>query len=466
MRTLFAKLFLAFCATIIAGALLSFFIMGWLFPKHVWTEAWRSAARQNLRMAGVVGVRIYETEGRRALRRYVRRLEGEGPARYYFLDAGGRELTGRPVPREVLKQRRVPKPDRPVRRLLPPPPYQILRLAGPSGSAYSLIRHAPPPPRMTPRPSPFLITLASLLAVGMVLCFFLARHLTAPLRILQGTARDLASGHLSARVGAGLKERKDEFGALARDFDHMAERLQELLEAQRRLLRDVSHELRSPLTRLGVALELAKDKAPEEIHALLERIGKESERLNRLIGQVLTLARLEQLREPETAEELDLDGLVHGVVQDAAFEATKRDCTVALVRSEPVRVRGSAELLQSAVDNVVRNALRHAPAGTAVEVSLGVDTAGAVPMGVIAVRDRGPGVPEEAIGRLFHPFYRVDSSRDRRSGGVGLGLAIAHRAVRLHGGTLRAANVSDGGLRVEIRVPVLCGERSAASGDE
>ncbi|SHF05115.1 two-component system, OmpR family, sensor histidine kinase CpxA [Desulfacinum infernum DSM 9756] len=453
MKTLFAKIFLAFCATIVGGALLSFLIMGWLFPKHVWTEAWRSAARQGLRMAGIVGVRIYEGEGEEALRRYVQSLEGEGPARLFFLDDRGRELTGRPVPKDALEPPPPPPNERPRRRVLPPPQYQVLRIVGPSGSTYTLLRHVPPPPPMTPRPHPFLIPLVVLLAAAVVLCFFLARHLTAPLRTLQVTARRLASGDLAARVGPALTARGDQFGALARDFDHMAERLQELMEAQRRLLRDVSHELRSPLTRLGVALELAKDKASNDLHPLLERIEKESERLNRLIGHVLTLGRMEQLREPEAAEEVALDDLVRNIAQDAAFEAAEKDCTVTVRSRAAVRVRGSADLLRSAVENVVRNAVRHAPTGTEVEVSLELDSTGEAPMGVIAVRDRGPGVPEEEIPRLFQPFYRVEPSRDRRSGGVGLGLAIAHRAVTLHGGTIRAENVPGGGFRVEIRVP-------------
>jgi two-component system sensor histidine kinase CpxA len=235
----------------------------------------------------------------------------------------------------------------------------------------------------------------------------------------------------------------------------MAERLEQLVSSQRRRLGDVSHELRSPLARLEVALELARRRAGDSAAEALDRIGRESRRLDELIGQLLSLERMSSHEAESDRRRVDLGRLLGEVVADARFEAETGGRTVTLFVERDATVLGSAELLRSALENVVRNAVAHAPAGTAVDVSLAV-TGAAEQRGaaLITVRDRGPGVPEVELGRLFEPFHRVSEARDRQSGGVGLGLAITRRAVEWHGGTVAASNHPDGGLEVAIRLPL------------
>jgi len=294
--------------------------------------------------------------------------------------------------------------------------------------------------------------LVALLLSGLV-CFGLVRYLTAPLITLRAATRQLARGDLTARTGAAKRARRDEVADLGRDFDAMAARLEALVESQRQLLGDISHELRSPLSRLSMALALARRHAAqspsEEVTVALERIGREATRLNTLIGQLLELTRLESGESEGAAEVVDLEELVREVVADADFEAQNTEHTVQLVGSQSCRVTGSRDLLHSALENVVRNAVRHTAPGTPVEVSLACESAEAI----IRVRDHGPGVPDEALEQLFRPFYRVEAARDRESGGVGLGLAITQRAIRSHGGSVSATNAPGGGLQIELRLP-------------
>lgn len=325
-------------------------------------------------------------------------------------------------------------------------------LALPLDDDYVLVAEVPPPSRLDRLLDPYglVLRLGAALAVVLAVSWLLARSLAAPIRELRRATRRLASGDLGARVVPALGNRRDETAELGRDFDRMAARIEDLVAAQQRLLRDISHELRSPLARLGVALELARQKAGAEAALSLDRIGREAERLNDLIGQLLALTRLEGAGELPVREEVDLAELLQEVARDADFEARGRNCSVQVEACEPARVTGIPELLRRAVENVVRNAVRFTAEGTAVAVSLRQTAAGAAR---IEVRDRGPGLPEAALLEVFRPFYRVADARDRGTGGAGLGLAIAERAVRLHGGTIRAENEPDGGLRVTIELP-------------
>jgi two-component system sensor histidine kinase CpxA len=234
----------------------------------------------------------------------------------------------------------------------------------------------------------------------------------------------------------------------------MAERVETLVNAQQRLIRDISHELRSPLTRLGVALELARRRAGTEANSSLDRIGREAESINEMIGQLLSLSRVESGTDGLRNVKLDLCDLIQGVADDAEFEARSRDRSVRVLACEACVMMGATELLRSAIENVVRNAVHYTEDRTEVEIALRCEVVEDEKYAVIRVRDHGTGVPEEAIDKIFHPFYRIEDARDRQTGGTGLGLAIAARAVRLHGGTIKAANVSDGGLVVEMRLPM------------
>ena len=241
-------------------------------------------------------------------------------------------------------------------------------------------------------------------------------------------------------------DRADELGELARTFDRMAERLQTLLAAERRLLLDISHELRSPLARLSVASELALSQEHRE--AALNQIQKESERMNTLVGQLLQVTRAEGDPAALRLEPVRVDELLRELIEDCSIEARARPCSLALEAPVPVTVEGDPELLRRAVENVVRNGIRFAPADSQVEITSAMAGARLT----IRVRDYGPGVPEEELSSIFDPFYRVQADRSRASGGVGLGLAIARRAVELHKGRLQARNANPG-LTVEIELP-------------
>jgi two-component system sensor histidine kinase CpxA len=285
---------------------------------------------------------------------------------------------------------------------------------------------------------------AFVMGAGVLLCYWLALYLTSPVRKLEKAVERFGRGDLAARVGSN---RRDELGQLARTFDRMAERLETLLTAERRLLLDISHELRSPLARLGVAVELAR--SGDDANLALNRIQKESDRLNTLVGQLLQVTRAEG--DPTSLRHipLRLDELVQQLVEDSSIEAAAHGCKLKFEQREAVTVAGDPELLGRAVENVIRNAIRYAPRETAVEVSLARQNGKAV----VGVRDRGSGVPEEALPRLFDAFYRVEGDRDRASGGIGLGLSIARRAMELHKGSIRARNARPG-LEVEMEMPV------------
>src|SRR5437588_2278530 len=287
-----------------------------------------------------------------------------------------------------------------------------------------------------------------------VFCYWLARDLSTPMEQLRGVTQELSEGNLAARVNGKLLRRHDEIGHLGRDFNVMAQRVESLVEAQRRLLGDISHELRSPLARQGVALGLARRRSGPEAVTALDRIEREGERINEMIGQLLALSRIESGTDGLENVRVDLSALVREVAEDADFEARSHDRSVQIIEDEPLQMVGVPELIRSAIENVVRNAIRHTEKHTQVELSLASESVNGNLWAAIRVRDHGKGVPENAIEEIFRPFYRVEDARDRTTGGTGLGLSIAARAVRLHRGTINASNAKDGGLIVEIGLPL------------
>ena len=286
---------------------------------------------------------------------------------------------------------------------------------------------------------------------GVAFCYSVSRYLTKPLARLGEAAANIAEGRLDTRVDPSLTNRRDEIAELARNFDRMAERIEGLISGQRRLLGDVSHELRSPLSRLMVALSLLKQgvkQGPaEEVGENLERIGLEARRLDTLIGQLLALTRIDSGVDRGSPAPFDLTSLVQEVANDGDFEARARNRGVTIQQADGCTVSGFEELMRSAVENIVRNAIRHTVEGTAVEISL---QAGAT-RALLRVRDYGPGVPQSMLSEIFLPFRRVANGN---SEGAGLGLAIAERAVHIHRGTIRAMNAPKGGLIVEMDLPL------------
>jgi signal transduction histidine kinase len=385
----------------------------------------------------------YESGGAPRLKAYLDRIDRHFQIEQHLTDASGRDLATGEDRSAWLTQ---PQP-RPL-----PWPLGMFSSLGHRGEQFVMVA---PASRDTPyrwitvvRPTfdpwsflPYYLLV--FLAIAL-LCWLLAVNLASPLRALARTVDRFGRGDLSARVHS---RRRDEIGNLARAFDEMAERMETLLTAERRLLQDISHELRTPLARLSFAAELSKTAVDRG--AATVRLKKEIDRLTDLVGALLQVTRAEGDPSSRNLTDLPLKDFLREVVDDCAVEAEARGCRVNLEAPESLHFRGDRELLRRAMENIVRNAIRYAPEGTPVEVKL----ASALDDAEISVRDYGPGVPEAELPKIFKPFFRVDESRDSSTGGVGLGLAIAHRAVTVHHGTMTARNAGPG-LLVSIELPL------------
>jgi two-component system, OmpR family, sensor histidine kinase CpxA len=453
MKSLFLRIFLSFWLAQALFVVLAIVVTLAFRPRSSTWEGLRTTVLND-------SVNAYEEGGDKQLRQYFENLETTQHLRAYLFDEHGVEVSHRAAPDWAMRVAaggpRMPRDG----FIIPAPLVQRDSRASFDGAhRYTLVLGLPPGPRVFfgPRGMPIPGLIIAIISSGLV-CYFLSWYLTKPIVRLRAATRQLAAGDLTTRTGAPASSRRDEVAGLMRDFDAMAERLETLLKAQSRLLNDISHELRSPLARLNVALGLARQRAGGENSEMLERIELEASRLNELIGRILTLARLEdgEQRVPQTP--VPLDELVLNVAEDAEFEAQARHCHVRTVIPEgDWGVRGNASLLHSAVENVMRNAIRYTQEGTTVEIELTSRERAGGSEAVLTVSDSGPGVPPHALAKMFEPFYRLDDARGRMTGGVGLGLAITERAVRFHGGKVTALNRAEGGLRVEIRLPLITG---------
>jgi two-component system sensor histidine kinase CpxA len=389
--------------------------------------------------------RAFEDGGSARLADYLGRLNSYTESEYFLTDWRGTDLISG-VDRSGLLARRGLRPRRAsvgwVRLgwLFPrDPPPVLVRTS--RDRRYRLITVLPHRPRIALFDSlAYFLWLPLLIAV---LCYVLAVHLASPIRSLRRILERFGRGDLAVR---SQLTRRDEIGELAQAFNRMADQIATLLSAERRLLQDVSHELRSPLARLGFAVELARTTPDREV--ALGRIRKEADRLNHLVDELLQLTRAEGDPGARNLEDVDLGQLLQELVTDCALEADAQGCRLALSVARGVVVTGDRELLRRSCENVLRNAIRHAPPGTNVEVEMARHDGRAA----MTVRDHGPGVPREVMSDIFKPFYRVEGDRNRSSGGVGLGLAIARRAVELHQGKVNAFN-ADPGLVVAIELP-------------
>jgi signal transduction histidine kinase len=474
MRSLFLKIFFWFGLVMVFANIASF-VTGIIterrsqFPRQ-------SPMAQVFSVYAQSAVEVFERDGKAALAAYLERVEHASKIHAVLFDNLGNEVSGRTVPDGVANAISRVSEDSPyVFYFLPQQARPIAAhfVRGPRGAEYVLAGELPkpdfpgPPPRLGEAGSfAFGLRLIArsflpVLLVGGLFCYWLAKYLSKPIVQLRGATHELSAGNLSARVDQTLLKRRDELGNLGRDFNVMAGRIESLMDAQRRLLADISHELRSPLARQGVALGLARRNAGPQATPALDRIEREAGRLNEMIGQLLALSRVESGAERPDSEEIDLAALVQEVADDADFEARGRERSVRVVQSEPLKTKGVFELIRSAIENVMRNAVRYTAAGTQVEVAVTSEGVNRAQFALIRVRDHGKGVPEESIREIFRPFYRVEDDRDRKTGGTGLGLSIAARAVRLHQGTIKAVNADGGGLIVEIRLPIKAGTPNA-----
>jgi two-component system sensor histidine kinase CpxA len=287
--------------------------------------------------------------------------------------------------------------------------------------------------------------------------FVLVLLLVRPIEKLRSAARKLANGELATRVPEPVGQERlfggDEIQSLIHDFNYMAEELERLVGAQKLLVRDVSHELRSPLARLSVALELAREEAPESMSEHLQRIEREAGRLNQLIGQLLRLSSMESTNASTHSELFRLQSLIDELLPDAEFEAQQRSCTVRVSGDCECMIRGNPELIYRAIENVLRNAIRYSRTESVIELAMHREERAGEHWVMLEIADDGPGVADSELQHIFRPFYRLDDARERDTGGFGVGLAIADRAIRLHHGEVRASNRARGGLIVSLRLP-------------
>jgi len=433
---LFWKLFLALWISIMAFMFLMAAVNS-LWVRHDPSGDPATWARQDLEALESRVSTALDRGGPEAVRRALSTLPRQARNRVFLFDGDGRELLGRDRAFDRLRGRGVETGSR------------VLRDGRGRAWELVLVRRAPPRALLEPGRRGVALRLLIAAAVAALVSFLIARYLSAPLERIGATGRRLAEGDLSVRVGPPLTGRRDEFGKLATDMDEMATRLQEMQQANRRLLRDVSHELRSPLARLKVALELARSRDSGAVAGELDRIGLEGDRLEALVDEVLDLLRESSGATPLQLEAFDLAELLADLQGVVNYEAPEDTPGVRLDAPGPLPVTGDRELLWRAFENLMRNAMAHTAQGTGVEVRAEA-RGGRVD---VCVADHGPGIPEAQLDKVFRPFYRVQEARDRGTGGYGLGLAIAQAAIRRHGGTIQACNRDPAGLEMRVSLP-------------
>ena len=488
---LFIKIYIGFLLTIIF-TILMMICLDRLTGSGPMIDRLRRDVSRSLSFYAQESVSVFEHNGLQELNNFIKRLERSTNIQAYLFDEKGNEITGRTEPDDIKNIAASARNNSKTEIIfsgessiaatsvsdtggkiytfaaLFPHSHPPLHFPGPPPEKppgpppdFALI-HPGPPPGFGPAPPDvpfhgiplhFLARLSIELLISGIVCFLLARYMTAPIIKLGNAARQLASGNLSIRVGPSLGKRKDEISGLALDFDNMAERIESLVTSQRNLLRDVSHELRSPLARLNVALELSKRQFGPDVNMPLERIEREAQKLNELIGQILTLNKVESGSAEIETTKVDLARLVQDIAADADYEAKSINRAV-VATTEPSITEGNSDLLHRAIENVVRNAVNYTDDGTVVEVSLRNIQITNNAYALITVRDHGAGVPEETLTRLLKPFYRVCEGRDMQTGGAGLGLAITEAAIHFHGGSIHAQNAPDGGLIIEMTLPI------------
>jgi signal transduction histidine kinase len=385
----------------------------------------------------------------------------------YAVDEDNKDLMGREVSPKLVEEARHLLKTGTERRVvelvkasnghsylmfIPAPPEEFGGPGGPGGPGRE-------PRRMRERGAqplffPTMPIMVALLA-SLVFALLLAWYFSYPIRHLKNAFAQAASGNLNLELEPVMSSRSDELADLGRDFDAMTAKLRTLMESQRRLLHDVSHELRSPIARLQMAIGLARVQDKDKLDLTLERIERESVRMDMLVGELLTLSRLEANVPGSMEEPIAIQSMLADMISDAGFEAGANGRQIESHIDCRVQVKGNPELLYRAIENVLRNAIKHTAPGTTVQLLTQVDDLNRLLH--LSILDRGPGVPEDELNRIFELFFR--SSRTKSdSSGHGLGLSIARRIVEAHNGFIRAANRQDGGLRVDITLPFMADE--------
>ena len=450
MNSLFWKIFITFWL-----ALMLFIGLSLTYTSH-YLKTTRSSVnnerpRMHLQKRVFEAQQIAKAQGLDGIRKWLKQLDNDVAIPHLLIDGNGKDLLDRDVPNRLL--RRIYRhndddhDDDEYKHRSRHRPILIGKMRYHLVPDYRNVTFN----RVLSRPKVIAVPILVATLISGIVCFLLARYLTAPLSRLRTATSAMAKGDLSHRVAPTMGKRKDEIAELAIDFDNMATQLQKLLISHKQLLRDASHELRSPLARLQVALGLAQKKSAGEIDKELSRIELEAERLNELIGQLLSLARMETNSSAIPLEVFSLSTLLNEVIDDAQYEANSQQRNVSLKNKVDCQVTGNQILIKSALENIIRNAIRYTEEKTSVEIDMQIKSNNLV---LITIRDHGPGVDIEMLEKIFEPFVRTSIARDRQSGGYGLGLAIAKRAINLHNGRVSAHNIKEGGMSVKIELPV------------
>jgi two-component system sensor histidine kinase CpxA len=451
---LFAKVFLWFWLTVLA--LFAIFLASRLGTRLVpSTDITASFAPRVADEAA----HAYESGGQQEFQQFARGLVGKSGVELYLIDGYGKDVLSRPIPSDSLSIVRAARSDgRVLSRFGLRLHSSSFKFTSPSGHPYVLLVRAPL------QLTKFVDTTAGgglpffgvVLVMVTLFCFWLTHHIVAPIQGIQSAARKVAAGDLSVRAPVEISDRHDELSALAADFDVMVERMSAFVRSQKDLLSTVSHELRSPLTRLMMSLALLRKDSLSESEELLQRMERDVERVDTLMGQLLTLSRLETGLSSDGRDNVDLSQLLQEVVADGDFEAHSCGKSVRLQAEGGVVVENAdQQALRSACENIIRNAIRFTTSGSEVEVILKTEKTKTSPQAVLLVRDHGPGVPGELLQQIFQPFFRVKETNGnlRANKGTGLGLAIALEAIRQHRGTIVASNTNPIGLEVKVVLP-------------
>jgi len=454
VHSLFLKIFFWFWATVILTGIA--LVLTFIFEPHSVPSQWESTLRGTAAFSGAMAVGAAEQGGEEAASEYLQRVETQTRLRACIFDRTGAAIAGTGCETFSGMVSRVAAAQGPISVFSMK--YGIARsaqtLRGASGREYIYATELPAGPRAAFGIDPLGVVLkwgVAALVSGFI-CYLLTLYITTPILRIREASQQLAGGELSARAPAEVERRQDELGDLVRDFNAMATRIEDLVSRQRQLITDVSHELRSPLARLNVALDLGRERKGND--SAFDHMEQDLGILNDLIERLLTLARLGTTAAPVAMSPVDLGELVPQIIRNAEFESRHRGGRFNLVVDQECLVRGNAQLLHSAIENVIRNAIRYGDSEMPIDVVLKCEVRQGASVVRLTVRDYGQGVPEPELANIFQPFYRVADARDRQSGGAGLGLAIADRIVRIHGGTIHAENAKPPGLQVEIILPI------------
>jgi two-component system sensor histidine kinase CpxA len=410
-------------------------------------------------------VKAYESGGPEAFARFTQNNDNERERQLFLLDGSNKDVLSRPLSDDGLRVARAAKDGQLVVFRAHIAAY---RFVSSSGHPYILMLYLKSNLRqitdvLLGDGLPFSISLILLVTL---LCLGLAYHIASPIHIIQSTARRVAQGDLKARVPSSVSRRFDELAALAKDFDSMVNRLDSLIQTQKKLLNSVSHELRSPLARINISLALLRKRFSADSDDLFQRLDRDVVRIDLLMGQLLTLSRLEARFSSSERQDVDFAQLVEEVAADANFEALALGKSVSLQTSDSIILRNAdPDALRSACENIIRNAVRFTRPGSDVQIGLEVDRSAPDPLALLSVRDHGPGVPEDSLEAIFQPFYRINLDAEA-TGGNGLGLAIASEAIRMHRGTIRAENLQPTGLEIIIQLPAAHDTAPTPHGDE